>query len=301
MTTFAEVSRSQVAYIAETTYGTTPATPTTVLIPIVNFNINSSIDKYSDTSIRLDRQHRYSVTGNTHVTGDMDVNLMNHNYDPFLASLLTGAWATNVLKVGTTQTSFTIEQGSLDIGQYLVYKGVLFDKLTLTVNTTGLVTAKFSVIGNAIALSATTLCASPTAVTERQPFVHLSGTFKEGGSVTALISAFTLNIDNKSVPNFTLGTGTAQNVSSGMMDVTGTVTVMFQDAVIANKFLNGTATSLDFTLTDGTNTMEINMPVVTYAGLTRSVSGTGPIMLNIPFTALYDGTSSSVITFTRSS
>ena len=301
MTTFAEVSRAQVAYIAETTYGNTPATPTTVLIPFVNFNINPTIDQFQDTSIRSDRQHRYSISGNQHVTGDLQVNLNNHNFDPFLASVVAGAWATNVLKVGSTQTSFTFEQGSLDIGQYFLYTGVMMDKLALTVNTTGMVDAKFSVVAQDALLSSTTICATPTAITEKQPFVHLGGTFKEGGAVTALISAIVLNVDNKLTANFTLGSPFAQNLSSGMIDVTGTATVMFQDAVIANKFLNGTASVLDFTLTDGTNTMEFTLPNVKYTGLTRSVSGSGPIMLTLPFTALYDATTATVMTITRSS
>jgi hypothetical protein len=302
MTQYAQGSRSQVTYIKETNFGVTPSpSPTLIAIPYTNFNINATIDQFKDTSVRPDRQERTSNSGNTHVAGDFDVQLNHHNFDPFFESLLTGSFATNVLKIGTTQSSFTFEQGSLDIGQYFSYTGVVIDKLALTVNTTGNVTAKFSVMGKSVALSATTLCATPTAITDATPYSHAGGTFKEGGTVTALVSALTLNIDNGMSANFTLGATTAQSLSESMIKITGSATVMFSDAVIANKFLSGTATSLDFTLTDGTNTMEIALPNVKYTGMSRQVTGQGTITLTVPFTALYDHTSATAITVTRSS
>jgi hypothetical protein len=301
MTTFAQGARSQVTYVSESTFGVTPTTPATTLIPFVSFNINSTIDQFSDASIRADRQQRYSLNGNSHVAGDLDVNLTHHNFDPFFASLLTGSWASNVLKFGNTQSSFTVEQGALDVNQYWTYTGVMMDKLSLTINTTGVVSAKFSVLGKAAALASSTICATPTAVMESAPYTHLGGTFKEAGTTTALLTALTLNIDNKTSSNFTLGGSTTQNLSSGVVTVSGQATVMFQDAVIANKYLNGTATTLDFTLSDGSNTMEFNLPNVRYTGLTRTITGQGPISLTVPFTALYDNTSASSIVITRNS
>jgi len=302
MTTFAQGSRQVISYVSETTYGVTPATPTFVAIPVASFNINPTIDQLADNSIRSDRQTRYSLTGNTHITGDFDVNLNNHNFDPFFASLLTGAWSTNILKFGNLSApSFTFEAGATDISEYFQYTGVVMDKLSLSVSTTGVVTAKFSVIGKGVTLTSATAATTLTPVTEHAPFTHIGGTFKEGGSITALISNFTLNIDNKTTGNFTLGGNTTQNLASGMVQVAGTAGVMFADAVIANKFLQGTPTSFDFTLTDGTNTIEITCPNVKYTGMTRQVSGQGPITLNVAFTALYDSGSSSTLTITRSS
>lgn len=301
MSNFSQGSRSRVAYVPEVTYGVTPVTPTTVQIPFVNFNVNTVIDQFADPSIRGDRQARTSNTGNTHVTGDFDVQLNHSNFDPFFASLLTGSWATNVLKFGSTQSSFTFEQASLDINQYWTYTGVVMDKLALTVNTTGNVSTKFTVMGKATALASTSICTTPTAPVEAAPFTHLGGTFKEGGSVTALISAITLNVDNGVSANFVLGVSTAAQLSDSMVKVTGSATVMFQDAVIASKFLNGTPTSLDFVLTDGTNTYEFNMPNVKYTGLTRTITQTGPVTLTVPFTGLFDNTSASILTITRSS
>ncbi len=303
MTTFAQGSRTQVAYVAESTYGTTPATPTTIVIPIVSFAVNATKDQLEDNSIRSDRMQRYSLDGNTHVSGDFDVNLNNHNFDPFIASAFTGTWTTNVLKFGTAVTpSFTFEVGQLDIAEYWLYTGVVIDKMQLTISTTGVVTTKFTTIGKATApITATSICATPTAVTEHPPFTAQPGTFKEAGSVTGVFQALSLTIDNQTTANFVLGSATAANLSSGMVKATGTATVMFQDAVIANKFLNGTASTIDFILTDGTNTLEFNLPNVKYTGAARTVSGQGPVTLAVTFTALYDSASSTVCTVTRSS
>lgn len=300
--TIAAGALSYVAYIAEEAWGTTPDTPELTSIPFVDFSMNTTKVFADDNSTRADRIMRYAIAGNQQVAGDMTVNLSHANFDVLLASMLNNTWATNVLKAGVTRSSLTVEAGNTDINQFQQYTGVIVDKMTLAVPVTGVVTAKFSMIGKQQTNSTSTIDTTPgiTAAGEYEPFVHNAGTFKEGGSTVGYLTSIDMTIDNGNTANFSLGSNYARDLSVSFTKITGTVNAWFEDVVMYNKFLNNTASSIDFTLTDGTNTLEIKLPAVTYTGATRTITGNGPIVLAMPFSALYDTGTSSNIVITRS-
>lgn len=287
---------------AESSWGTAIATPALVALPYTGFSINTVKDVYEDESVQADRMIRYAVHGNHHVQGDIDVNLTHANYDALFESLLWGAFTSNVLKTGTTRKSFLVEAGYTDIGQFISYTGVMVDKLTLTVPTSGFVTAKFTVIGKDETVDDATLDANATLTdaTVRQPYVHNGGTFNESGSGTSVITALTLNVDNGYTANFSLGSNYARDITPSFAKVSGTASVWFEDETIYNKFLAETNSSLSFTLTDGTNTLQFNIPKVKYTGGNKSVQGQGPVTIEMPFVGVRDSSAASNIVITRS-
>lgn len=297
-------ARAKVGYITEVTYGTTPATPALIELPFTSFSVNLTRDEYEDNSIRSDRMERYSLSGNRTVGGSIDVNLTHSLYDPLLESLCQGAFTTNVLKTGTTRKSFTVEEQALDITQYRVYTGLLVDKADFTIPASGIVTAKFDVIGkDQSALSGTTIDSDTiyTAPAVKAPFTDngTSGFVKEGGSAVGYVTNLTFNVDNNHTKNFAVGSNVIRDLTTSMAKVTGTVTVFFEDAVMYNKFVNGTASSIDVKLDDGTNQLEFFFPNVKYTGATKTINGSGPISLAMPFKALFDTTTGSNLVITR--
>ena len=310
--TIAVGARSSIGAVVETTWGVTPTTPALLELPFTQFNVNNTHDKYMDQSIRGDRMYRPSVTGNTHIGGDLDVAYSPLNYDNLLQSLFNGAWATNVLKTplagAYARTSFTIEHSQADIAQFFQYQGMVVDKLQLKLATTGLVTAKFTFVGKdsptVTVVSVDTTAGTGTngfytAAATTLPFVHNGGTFKEGGSAFASFMSLDLTIENKTTSNFALGANTPRDLSSNFFEVTGTAQVYVEDAVMYNKFIGSTATSLDFTLNNGTNTQEFYIPNVRYHGATKAVTGNGPVTLSLPFVGFYDNTSTANCVITR--
>ena len=301
-------ARSAVGAVVETVWGTTPTTPTLLQLPFVTFNLGKKLDKFMDPSIQGDRMYRPSVTGNSHIVGDIAVSYQPLNYDNLLGSLFNNAWSSNVLAIGNTRTSMTIEHSQIDIAQYFQYTGVVVDKLALKLNTNGIVNATFSLIGKdsptvTSASIDTVSGASPngfyTPASVANPFTHSGGTFKEGGSAIASLVSLDLTLDNKVAANFALGQTTVTDFSSNFFDVTGTATVYLQDASVYNKFINSTTTSLEFTLTNGTNSHDFLIPNVRYNDAVKSISGNGPVMLSIPFTGFYDSGTSTNVKITR--
>ena len=112
------------------------------------------------------------------------------------------------------------------------------------------------------------------------------------------ISSISLNIDNGGQANYKLGSDTARDITVGFTTITGSFVVYFDDASIFTAFLNEATASLDFTLTDGVNTMQFVLPKVKYSGADRTVDGQGPILVTANFEALSDG--GPIITITRS-
>ena len=301
-------SRSAIGHVVETTLGTTPTTPVLLELPFTGFNVGVVKDKYIDQSIQGDRMYRPSVAGNTHIGGDLDVNYAPLHYDALLESLLSGVWVTNVLKIGNTRKSFTVEHSQIDIAQFFQYNGMIVDKLQLKIATNGIITAKFTFVGKD-SPTVTTVSVDVTAGTAPNgfytapvvslPFVHNGGTFKEGGSTFADMMSLDLTIENKTSSNFVLGSNTIRDFSQNFLEITGTAQVYVEDATIYNKFINATSTSLDFTLTNGTNTHEFNLPNIRYHGASKSVAGNGPVTLSLPFVGFYDSTASSNIVITK--
>lgn len=300
MANIAQGSVSRVGFVTETGWGTTPVTPELVGLQYTSFNVNLTKSIYDDTSVQPDRMSRYSIHGNRQVGGEIAVNMSAQNYDTFLESLMNSTFSTDVLKTGVTRKSFTIEQGSPDINQYSVYKGIVVDQMTMTVPVDGVVTAQFTVVGKEMSISGTTLDATLTQPATAQPFVHEGGIFSIGNQpASCVLTGITLNVDNGYTTNFSLGNTLACDLSFGMSRVSGTMNVYFKDASTITAFLNGTESSLEFTLTDGTNTHTYFLPKIKYNGASKSISGTGSIVLTIPFVALYDSVTGTNLQVTR--
>jgi hypothetical protein len=297
----AQGSQRRLAYVVESTYGTTPATPTMKQIDYVSFNGDLNTPEIMSQTIRPNRQMTGSRRGNISTNGDLSVELTPDNYDDFLEAFMQGTWATNVLKVGQTQRSFSIEDGYLDLAQYRVFTGCVFNKLSLEVKPDSYVTPTFSFMGsNTSAFTATPLSANPTSALAKDAFFHEGGTFKEGGTSVAYLSAIKLDIDNNVDANSALGTTGVRNMTSGKFVAKGTVTALFETVAFYNKFKNATDSSLQFTLVSGAQTLDFNLPKINYTSAKITGKGDAGITVEVSFTGEYDATAATTMTITRS-
>ena len=293
-------SRKQVAFIVESAFGVTPGTPQTQLIEYVDFKGSLNTPLLTDPSISGNRQVGFARRGNESVQGDLEVVMCAGNFDSFVEAAFQGTWATNVLKLGTTQRSFAIEEGYNDLVQYHTFNGCVFDTMSMDVTVDKLVSTKFSFIGaTESAFSGTSIDVTPTAVAVKPKFYHVGGTFKEGGSAVAYLSAINWSLKNNASASNALGASGVRAITSGKVEVSGKVTALFEDVVAYNKFKNNTDTILEYTLTDGTNSHTYLFPKVKYVKGMITGSGEGPLVVELDFTAVYDTTTGSTLQVTR--
>jgi hypothetical protein len=295
---------TKAGFVVETTYGTTPSTPSMTTLPFTSFGVNLTRDEYEDNSIHPDRMETYSLSGNRTVAGTIEGNLSHGYYDALFESLMQSTFTSNVLKTGVTRKSFSIEEAALDISEYRVYSGVIVDKCEINIPSSGTVTVKFDVIGkDQSALTSTSIDADGyTDPTAKVPFTDYSasGYLKEAGTAIGNVTSVAFTIDNGYTKNFAVMSNVVRDLTTGNSKITGTITVFFEDAVMYNKFVNGTASSLDVKLSDGTNSYEFSFGNIKYTGATKTISGNGAVTLAMPFKALKNAADNSHVVITKS-
>lgn len=298
-------SRVALGYIFENTLGTTPATPQLKAIPFQSFNGSPSSDLITDPSIRSDRQQRFTRQGNVHVDNELVCSLAHETYDDFLEAALLGQWTANVLKVGTgvtAHTSMTVEKAHQDVGQYFQFRGMVPTSFKLDVPSTGVVTATFGLVGMSASNTTATIDTSAgyTAPPSKEPFVHLGGTFKLGGVSIGFMTSINFTLENGYEAQYGLGSGSAFDMTYKMAQLTGQATTYFQNAAQYTQLIGDTPTSIEFTLTDGTNDQTYLIDNVKLNTVDIPVANDGPVIQTINFTGLYSNTTGTILQITRS-
>lgn len=288
-------------YVPEVTYGTTPSTPTMVGLRHTSCSFQLSKDSFQSAELRGDRQIYGHTQGNQKGAGDVGFEFSWLEFDPFLEAALFGAFSTNVLKAGITEKSFTIERAHNDIVLYEVFKGVMVNTFSMSIKPNAIVTGTFGLISKTVEpISATPLDAAPTASQSELPYDSFAGTLEEGGSAIASITSLELSLQNGLEQLFAIGSRNAVGLSVGRSNLTGTVSCFFESEAMYNKFVNGTVSSLELVLGNGTTkSYTFLIPRIVYTGGDRPVSGEGPVTLNMPFQALYDSTTGTNFQITR--
>ena len=302
MGTTATGARHSMAFIPEVTYGTTPSTPTFVHLRNKGTTLGMSKNTFESEELRDDRHVAHLRHGTKAIAGDIPVELSYGSFDAFLEALLGADWNTNVLKAGILRKSFTIERkfANLDTPEWHRFTGSEINTLSLSVVPDAMVTGSFGVIGKDQSIG-TAIIAGATygSATTTEPFDAFTGTINEGGSAIATITGIEMEIDNGITPLYVLGSATTERPGIGKSRVTGTVTAFFQSKALLEKFINETASSFDFTLTDGTSSYLFDFPNIKYTGGQPDVGGEGEVTIALPFTALYSSADASQLVITR--
>ena len=302
MATIYEGGLSSLRYVIETTIGTTPATPTTILLPTVEHSINYNKNTIDDPSIGYQNNMKPSIAdGNSWVDGYISVKGRHAQYDDLLMVALQGTWATNVLKMSNTEQAVTVEEhietGTTDI--FNVSRGVEIPSVEITAKANELIDVKFNLLGLTHAAGGTTpLTASPTAIqTAKTPFVTCNGVMTLDGTAYP-ITDFSLKISNGISPKYAIASAAAYGFASESNEVTGSMTFLLKDQTVLTKFISGATAAIIFTMSDGTNTHTYSIPSVKYRKWDKKVNKSA-ITASVDFEAIYNSTLGSLVSVTR--
>jgi len=298
--TIASGANHQLAYVAETVAGTTPATPVFQIIPHTGTTLGTS--KEAQQSANLGgRQLKCFKHGNVSVSGDTSHEVGYGDFDALLEAALCGTWATNVLKAGVVRRTFTVERLFSDITTYVRYRGCEVNTLALSVAPNAIPTLTFGWIGldqdntNALFTGATYTAASTNC-----PFDSFTGVVEENGTPIGVVTQLDLNLENGIEALFAVGSNKAVDKSIAKSIATGNITVYFENATLMNKFLNDTRSSVSVTLTGAGGSLEFSLPALSFtSGANPDVSGDGSVTLSLDLQGLYDSVAESNIVVTR--
>lgn len=301
--TIANGAQHSLHYVAESTYGTTPATPTWSPLPHTGTTLGVSKDGIESEKIRGDRHVEDFRHGNRSVAGDISAELEYSELDDVLEAVMGGTWATDVLKAGSTRRSFTIERkfGDLATPEYHRHTGCEFNTLSLSVAPNSMAIMTVGVVGKDLSTNTTEVTGSTySAAGTNQPFDSFTGSITEGGSSIATVTAIEMKLENGLEPLFAVGSQTTARPSIGRSRATGSLTTYFESKALYDKFLDETSSDIVLTLTDPDgNSYVIDLPNVKYNSGQPDVSSEGAVTISMDFVALYDTTDDSNIVITR--
>lgn len=295
-------SRHKMGYVAETTFGVTPATPAFKALRHNTTSLQLNRASFGSNELRSDRMIADYRAGAKTVEGNVVTELSKTSHDDFFAAALCGDWATNVLKAGTARKSFTVERYFEDIDQYIRYRGVQVDQLQMSMTTGGIVGVTFGLWGmdqdplSQEPVTGATYPAAPTTAT----MDALSGSIEEGGVAIAVVTEVSLSLNNNLNPRFVIGSANSLEPSIGRSNLTGSVTAFFEDGSLYNKFVNNVSSSLKVVCSDGSDSFQFLVPKLKYTGAETPVSGEGPVSITMPFQGIYDPVTGTNFQITRS-
>ena len=305
MTCFAQGSRSSLSYIAESTFGTTPSTPTFAQLPINTHSLDLTKDRVEGNEIQADRMPRVDRHGNKQAGGSLEVDLRKGDYDELFESAFFNTFSTDVLKIGTTPKHFTMEDAAEDIGQYRIFTGMAVSSMNVSIAPNQMVTAGFEMVGKTMTQAQTTgsTGGTPTASSSNQPFDSYSGTISDGGSAVDIVTSIDFSVSNSLAPTFVVGSDSVRCLEFGRAVVEGTLTVYYEDETLINKFLNETESSIEVSVDDptGSNSYTFLFPRVKYNGASVPLQNPQSRLITLPFVSIYDSVEDTNLKLTRTS
>ncbi|QDP59308.1 MAG: hypothetical protein Tp136SUR676911_47 [Prokaryotic dsDNA virus sp.] len=299
----------RVGYVAESTIGTTPATPEFKVLETTGFNVNLTKELIEATLLG-GRDRKCLRHGNRTVGGDIPSLLIYGHQDDLLEAALGGTWEADTPAVGTDQLTngsvrrgFTIfrQDPALGADSYRYYTGCEMNTLNLELTPNSDVVFTVGVIGvdspNEHAEKAGATYIEPSGDC---PFSYDSGSILDDGVELADVTQLTMTVENNIESSFVLFSKTTGSKPQGKINVSGNVTAQFQNFTLYDKFISGEKSSLEVNLLDEAgNAYKITLPRTMFNTGNTDVGGEGEITISLDFTAELDSATGSTIIVER--
>lgn len=200
----------------------------------------------------------------------------------------------------TSQTSFAIERNNADLTQFGMFNGMTPSRLSLNLTPGQILTGSISFMGKSASAQAGTSAMPGTAVTSLTNSIYnsVSNVFnilEAGAALTnTYAKSLTINVDNSLRGQTAIGNLANVGIAAGNSVITGTLELYFADATYLNKFINGTASTLELRIGASSTGIgyRIAFPNIKYTdGAAATPGANQDVTLALPFQALRDSTS----------
>ena len=305
---FAQGSRSALRYIAESTFGVTPTTPTFAELPIKTHSLGLTKERLEGQDIQADRMPRVDRHGNRAASGSIEVDLRAGDFDEFLESAMFSTFATDdTMKIGTTPKFLSIEDAALDVTQFRKFSGMGASTASFSIAPNQMVNTTFEMVGKDMTQSATSASTggTPTAITGNAPFDSYNGSIFEGGVGTSNllgnVTSIEFSVSNSLAAIYAVGSDSAPQLEFGRAVIEGTMSVFYEDATLINKFLNETESELQVSVASpgGTDAYTFYMPRIKYNGANVPLANPQSRIIELPFVSLHDSGEGTNLLLTR--
>lgn len=288
-------AKSRLVIDFEETFGQDPAVATGYKMPFSSLTLAASQNLTEPSTLTGNRNKVAPVHGNIDVSGKVTFPIDARYIGLWLKGVFGAPTTTGVgpythtFTPGDSLPSMVIEKGFTDVGQYFKYNGVKINSLNLAVGGDGELTADVELVGKSESLNSTEYDSSLNTYSFTR-FSNFQVSVKEGGVTLADATECALSIENGLDDSiYTIGTGGERGeIPEGQVNVSGSLKVLFKDASLLNKAINGTETNLDIIMTDGANSLTFTLPEVILERTSPGIDGPSGILLSLNFRAYYN-------------
>ncbi len=294
--TVADGSQTRLAYVLETSPGIIPATPEWQTLRYVSETL--ALNKQTDIPDE--------ITGGRDVTDIVDVGrsvggavntlLSYGTFDDLLSGLLCNDWDNDVLVNGRTAKTFAFEK-TFDLGASKAYDrflGVRMNSLDLSFQTRQSVTANWSVMGLNVADPSAAIIAGATyEAATTTPVLNAAlniGSLTIGGvAASPKLQSASITINNNIYQNDVLGSYAPYGHGLGRLDVSGSITALFESVDLYKAIIAHDDLSLSLTIGAAANSRyKLTLEKIKGTNGNPQVAGNNrAVLLTMPFQAKY--------------
>lgn len=324
----AQGPRIRMAYAGETVRGTPNANPDMYQLRCITRDIDFETKSLGSAEIYPDRQRRDWRQGSLSVAAQLnyelsvaqaaDAALTGIAIDDMLSSCLGADWGAvgaipstaGTLLVGTDLNTFTMERQFLDVGLYEAFAGCVVNDMTIDFKPESIIGGQLTIVGMGMVGETTSSVSvmgsgSLIAPSTAPPLDVFHGLIKEGGDTIGIATMASINIKNGRTLSPVIGSRISPDIFDGTCIITGSLSAMFKDSTLRDKFLNETVSSLVIQAVelggapDTGRRMVFTLPAMKYAKNDKKPKAEGPVIQDCPFECLYDPESGTTIQIDR--
>ncbi|MCF8533045.1 MAG: hypothetical protein K9G48_08585 [Reyranella sp.] len=301
-------AQKRVALVVETTQGTTPDTPTFLVVRESRFEGDPVTPRQRSPERSNDRTARNTYRGTTTYLKQLECPLVYDNaLIELFSSLFQADYSTHVLKNGSTIQPLTFEEtlenGATDL--YFRSKGAFVESMSLQASNGQPGQLSFGVrylsqeTDSAIISGATYTAPAPAGA----PMTPADFVVNDAFGVSApRVQNLTLNIRNNAYDINGFGSNEPLEHGLGQLDIEGSLQLYFKTLLEYTSFVGaGASQALDITMGSvTTNKYRLKIGKADVWNPTRRDPGpSGPILLDLNFMGTYSAADTSAVMLTK--
>lgn len=154
-------------YAVEETPEVLPAVPVWKTVRRITDGLSESVTTEASASVSDTRFRQGGMATEAEITGSLEVELSVGLFDDFWSAVAMNNWASDALQFGgDVRKTFTFVKFHSDIGQVFIYRGVRIGEASMSIATTGKITATFGLVGTGFERTAVNPVVAPLPVPE---------------------------------------------------------------------------------------------------------------------------------------
>ena len=291
-----------ISYVAETTFGVTPATPTMKALRLKSGSkFELKRDTFQSKELNTSRQVMGMTYGNRSGSAELPIEFSYASFDDLMEAVMGGAWNTNVLKCGNVKRSFTMEQQFPDINLNEQNTGVVMTGFSLAVKPNAVVEGSFSALfkdqasvqyaddgTTTMAFAATTITRSAGSfITDGFAVgdtVTVTGASVAGNNKNIVITTLTATVMTASAAGFTVDTAKtgvtlAKTLGTPVAANTNTVFDSFTGTLLVDGVATAIATAIDVKLDQSGQANNVLFDATAASVTLSTINATGSVVV----------------------